>query len=139
MILCCNIGSALPTNIVWTTPNLTITCQGDSTTDVTITATDNEGLETTHTINIVSEFANNAPTVVGIPADHSVEENQTFSQTWDIKTYFDDVDENDTLVYTSTIPTFLTGSILSGVLTLSGTPNETNVGEYVITLRASDG
>ena len=134
-----NIGSALPSWIDWTSPNLTITCEGTQTVDITITGTDSHSLETTHTINIES-VENDAPVVVGTVPSYTVEDNVTFTYSLDISTYFTDTDVGDVLTYSTTnVPIFVTSSTTGGILTVSGTVSDTNVGSQNITLNAYDG
>jgi len=108
---------------------------GESTTD-SITVTGEDG--TTKTITITINGANDAPVVSALIADASTNEQSAYSH--DVSSSFSD-DDGDTLTYTATLsngsklPLWLT---MSSTGTLSGTPDNGDVGDIAVKVTATE-
>ncbi|MFH2091932.1 MAG: putative Ig domain-containing protein [Pseudomonadota bacterium] len=105
----------------------------------TYTIIDNDGLTGTATIHIV---VNDPPTLEHPIADQSATQDQAFSFTFAADT-FDDINEPDNLTYTATLddgsalPDWL--SFNEPTLTLSGTPDNEDIGSISVKITANDG
>ena len=99
---------------------------------VTVTATDSAGATVTDTFDIViSQGANNAPTVANAVTDQTATEDTAF--TLDVANVFTDAD-GEALTITVSGASWLS---ISGT-TISGTPTNDDVGTHTITLTATD-
>jgi large repetitive protein len=102
---------------------------------ITIFANDKNGGSTSTSFNLLVNNTNDAPTVVTAIADQAATEDSVFS--FNVSTYFSDVDANDTLTYSATgLPDGLSINASSGVI--SGTPTNDAVGTRNISITATD-
>ncbi len=92
------------------------------------------GMDSIGSETLAPTIRNNAPTVDSPIADQTVNEDSPVSI--DVSTAFNDVDAGDTLTFSVTgNPSWLT---FDGTNTLSGTPENADVGSYTITVTATD-
>jgi len=107
---------------------------------VTVTASDGEA-SATDTLSITVDNTNDGPVVSTSIDNQSTDEDAAFSL--DVSGNFDDADIGDTLSFSATLengdplPGWL--SINSETGELSGTPDNTDVGDISVTVTASDG
>ena len=93
------------------------------------------GMDSIGSETLAPTIRNNAPTVDSPIADQTVNEDSPVSI--DVSTAFNDADAGDTLTFSVTgNPSWLT---FDGTNTLSGTPENGDVGSYTITVTATDG
>jgi Ca2+-binding RTX toxin-like protein len=104
---------------------------------VTLTATDAAGESVQEAFSITVANVNDAPTVQNEVGNWVIDEDSAFSMTIPADV-FADVDTGDSLsVSLSGVPAWLTYDPATGML--SGTPGNTDVGSYTLTLVADDG
>ncbi|MFN4281736.1 MAG: putative Ig domain-containing protein [Alphaproteobacteria bacterium] len=108
---------------------------------IIVTATDLAGASASDSFDLAVANVNDAPVVTVAIADQITDEDAPFS--YDVSANFDDVDAGDSLTYTATLsngdplPSWLSLDATTG--TLSGTPDNGDVGAYSITVTATDG
>ncbi len=104
---------------------------GDASVRVTATDGSGESVSTTFTLTVANE--NDAPTVTGIN-EQSASEDVGFS--YDASAHFSDVDAGDSLSYSVSGPDWLS---VDADGTLSGTPDNGDVGDASVRVTATDG
>ena len=106
-----------------------------------IVATDNAGTpvsSTAVTMTVTVDETNDTPTVVNAIADQSTAEDALFTYQVPANT-FEDLD-GDTLTYGITgLPSSGNLSFDASTRTVSGTPNNTDIGVHAVTVKATDG
>lgn len=136
-----HIGDPIPS--AWfdfADPDLTIT---PSAADLTcfITATDPHGLNMTTSFDITF-VQNTAPSIINPAGVSTIETYVAFSHAIDLEAIFSDINVNQTLSYTvdTNFSAFITHNIdINNELTISGTPEITDVGTTSVQINATDG
>ncbi|MCX6072815.1 MAG: cadherin-like domain-containing protein [Campylobacterales bacterium] len=101
---------------------------------VTVTATDEDGNNVSQTFTILISNTNEAPTSSSIETQH-VNENSPF--VLDTSLAFQDIDSGDVLIYSASgIPAGFSIDAVTGVI--SGTPTNSEVGDYTVIVTATD-
>lgn len=133
------IGSAGPSWISVSNSTLTIAPTVGANVNITVIGKDGASNSINTTFNVFI-FQNTPPSVVNATGNYSVIDNTSFTYTVNLSQVFSDINSNQTLVYNyANVPSYLTKSLTGSIFTMSGTPNESNVGQTNITFRCSDG
>ncbi|EDY84021.1 Putative Ig domain family [Verrucomicrobiia bacterium DG1235] len=137
-------GSELPSwlSIDPETGTLSGTPENGDVGELSLIVTANDGEASTQSgFRITVDNTNDTPTVTAAVDDQSLLEDNAFSL--DLSSSFDDVDASDTLSYSATLddgsdlPSWLSVDPETGIL--SGTPENSYIGELSLTITASDG
>ncbi|WP_218653149.1 ELWxxDGT repeat protein [Nostoc sp. TCL26-01] len=103
--------------------------------NIKVTATDNAGASIDDTFTLTVTNTNDAPTLGSAIANQTTTEDTPFTLQIPANT-FSDIDAGDTLTYSATTPSWLTFNTTTR--TFSGTPGNSNVGTFNITVTATD-
>ena len=109
------------------------------TTTLEVTAVDKNLERVSAIFDLAVENVNDEPTLTGDIPDQRVDQGQEF--TFDVSTFFEDVDVGDTLTFSATsdgadLPDWLSIDAATGVL--AGTPTDSDVGSIPVEVLASD-
>ena len=133
-------GSALPSWVSFSadTFNFQTTSTLDSI-EILLTASDTQGQTKSQTFNV--SVTNLSPVVASSLSPLTVYESvYSYSVAKDLSVGFSDPDTEQQLIYAvSGVPPFFTSAISGGVLTLTGRPDTSHIGSYMVTVTVTDG
>ena len=131
-------GSALPSWISFDGEAFTSNTSETNNADILLTASDQQGQTKSQTFSV--SVVNSAPIVVSALGVDTKYENISYSYSIDLNTIFSDPDGQTLTFSILSQPVWLSSASISGsVLSLTGTPAYSDIGDHIVRLEASDG